>query len=385
MWMIAQEMHSIRFRFAIPLLLAIAITMLCAIEVKAQDDDTTYAGCQIVYVSDNQPRGISLVDPVTLERTVLTDREDDWGDFEPYWSPDGTKILFQRGVGDINFYPPQHEAFIMNVDGSGVTQITSIGTLDNQWSPSWAPDGQSIVLTVPYPRAIYRVDIGSGQATRLTPDSAIEHWEQGEGIRYRRGEEGALNIVDYDPVYSPDGQRIAFTSRRDGNSEIYVMNADGSEQTRLTENDAMDYRPQWMNGGQDILFISTRNGGQIYRIGYDGSDLVQLTDVSYRVVVFDVAPDENTIAYFVYNDGSATDLTQGGLYVMQSNGTGVSEVDDNIDPFVDSAWSPDGKQLLVSTNVYAEDLIVYDIDTFNRHRLIVGSQGDWQPVCSATD
>jgi Tol biopolymer transport system component len=387
MWMIEKGMYGTSLRLATPVLLAIAITMLCAIEGKAQDDDTTYAGYQVVYRSRDEPRGISLVDPVTLERTVLTDREDYWGDSSPLWSPDGTKILFRRGVNDLNFYPPQREAFIMNADGSVVTQITSIGTLDNQWSPSWAPNGQSIVLTVPYPRTIYRVDIGSGQATRLTPDSVIEHWEQGEGIRYRRGEEGAFNIVDYDPVYSPDGQRIAFTSRRDGNSEIYVMNADGSEQTRLTDHPAHDYQPQWINGGQDILFGSTRNGRQILRMKSDGSEVTQVTAGTDEIGGFVVSPDELRIAYLDYVQPEDPQSLSFDLHVMSINGDDVVELDRNILALSNRIdWSPDSEYVLIT--LIAEDghfLTQYHAPSGEKRVLIQGSDGDWQPACSATD
>jgi Tol biopolymer transport system component len=384
MWMIEKGMYGTSLRLATPVVLAIAITVLCAIAVKAQDDDATYAGCQIVYRSDNQPRGISLVDPVTLERTVLTDREDYWGDSSPLWSPDGTKILFRRGVNDLNFYPPQREAFIMNADGSVVTQITSIGTLDNQWSPSWAPNGQSIVLTVPYPRTIYRVDIGSGQATRLTPDSAIEQWEQGPGVPYLRGEDGVLKTVDNYPVYSPDGQHIAFSSWRDGNSEIYVMNADGSEQTRLTDHPAHDYEPQWINGGQDILFISTRNGRQILRMKSDGSEVTQVTAGTDEIGGFAISPDETKLAYLVYEGPQSLPFD---LRVMGINGDDEVVLDRDIHVLSNRVdWSPDSEYVLIT--LIAEDgyfLTQYHAPSGEKRVLIQGSDGDWQPACSATD
>ena len=63
-----------------------------------------------------------------------------------------------------------------------------------------------------------------------------------------------------DPSWSPDGRRIAFVSYRDGNREIYVMNADGSGQTRLTDNPAWDISPSWSSDGTRIAFYSDRDG-----------------------------------------------------------------------------------------------------------------------------
>ncbi len=60
---------------------------------------------------------------------------------------------------------------------------------------------------------------------------------------------GVTNLTnsddDFDPVWSPDGAKIAFYSKRDGNDEIYVMNADGTGYIRLTNNDASDWGPAW--------------------------------------------------------------------------------------------------------------------------------------------
>ena len=63
------------------------------------------------------------------------------------------------------------------------------------------------------------------------------------------------------PAWSPDGRRIAFHSKRDGNPEIYVMNADGSGVTRLTYNGARDLVTAWSPDGRRIAFYSNRDGG----------------------------------------------------------------------------------------------------------------------------
>jgi len=77
------------------------------------------------------------------------------------------------------------------------------------------------------------------------------------------------------PAWSPDRDRIAFTSDREGNGEIYIMNADGSRVTRLTDNPADDWYAAWSADGKRIAFTSDY---EIYVINIDGSELTNLTN-----------------------------------------------------------------------------------------------------------
>src|SRR5207249_4993650 len=85
--------------------------------------------------------------------------------------------------------------------------------------------------------------------------------------------------------WSPDGSRIAFSSSRDGNNEIYVMNADGTGQTRLTTTTASNLHPTWSPDGAKIAFSSSRDTGdedrqQIYVMNADGTGVTRLTNNS---------------------------------------------------------------------------------------------------------
>jgi len=101
-----------------------------------------------------------------------------------------------------------------------------------------------------------------------------------------------------DPAFSADGSRIAFVSQRDGNAEIYVMNADGTGATRLTNDPQPDGRPAFTPDGQALVFHSARTAGkqQIWVVNVDGTALTQLTRDSVNSAPT-VSPDGQTIAY----------------------------------------------------------------------------------------
>jgi dipeptidyl aminopeptidase/acylaminoacyl peptidase len=91
------------------------------------------------------------------------------------------------------------------------------------------------------------------------------------------------NQGDECPDWSPDGSKIVFDSYRDGNLEIYVMNADGSSQTRLTNNAFTDYDPAWSPDGSKIVFTSWgRSLGQIYVMNPDGTGQTNLSNNPFR-------------------------------------------------------------------------------------------------------
>ena len=195
------------------------------------------------------------------EATRLTDASrPNW---HPSWSPDGQQIAFGSGdeYGKIDIY-------VMNVDGSGVTRLTDDAGSDR--SPSWSPDGQRIAFnsdrgpqTGMYAKfEVYVMDADGSDVTQLTNQTGDRHGVFGS------------------PAWSPDGQRIAFSSAdENGNCDIYVMNADGSDLTRITDHSAGDYDPSWSPDGRLIAFSSGRDGGlsEIYVMNPNGSGVTRIT------------------------------------------------------------------------------------------------------------
>lgn len=177
------------------------------------------------------------------------------GDFNPAFSADGTKIVFVSSLdGDFEIYM---------ADPNGAQQIPLTNKSTSDSDPSFSPGGEKIVFV--RDGEIYMMDAvdinpadGNGDnLTNLTNNSAS----------------------DFRPAFSPDGTKIAFTSNRDGNLEIYVMDADGTDQTRLTNSAAAsDDDPNWSPDGSKIAFTSLRNGNyDIYVMNADGSEQKRFT------------------------------------------------------------------------------------------------------------
>lgn len=335
----------------------------------------------------------------------------------PAWSPDGRHIAFSHSS----------QLYVMNSDGSGLAHLGY-----NINCPTWLPDGRHIayflgstwVVRIDMDGQSHLVDGSGPTCTALHPDHnyirceanfrdansaawsansqqiAFESFSLDERDYeiYKMGPDGNLSRLthqpgpDTTPTWSADDQRIAFTSGRDGNREIYMMNADGSGVTRLTEHPANDWHPAWSPvaveikapvggavvtptvtpvvaaaGQGKIVFTCTMydykmnddgtfvthpaDGSKVFEpkmeiciINEDGSGLTRLSYHSHRNYARDPAwsPDRQQIAFSDDND----------IYVMSADGSGLTRLTNSPDRLDTSpTWSPDGQKIAFCSDV----------------------------------
>ena len=194
--------------------------------------------------------GIHVVGADGSGRRTLTRRGQ-----QPAWSPDGRKIAFVRS-GDI---------YVMNSDGSEPQSLTRNEASDSD--AAWSPDGRMIAFVS-----------GGDPSSALTPNQHVLTMNA-DGSGKRKLARG------FGPVWSPDGGKIAYVSERAGSMDVGVMNTDGSGQrtltrSTLTRSRAVAFIPQpaWSPDGRKILFVSDRDGLEaVYVMNADGSRQRRLT------------------------------------------------------------------------------------------------------------
>ena len=184
-------------------------------------------------------------------------------DSQPAWSPDGTRIAY------VSEFQGNSDVYVMNADGTGQTNLTNLPGLNRD--PAWSPDGDRILFTRDrgLTPEIYAMNSDGTSQTNLTEHGATDGWAS----------------------WSPDGGKIAFASNRHGDRQadplwmptlgtsIYVMKADGSGVTRLTNSTSTDVAPRWSPNGQWLAFTRVElEGPDVYIMRSDGSEMRFVVD-----------------------------------------------------------------------------------------------------------
>jgi len=216
-------------------------------------------------------------------------------EFDPTWSPDGKRIAYRHQSGD----DETTEIYVMDADGSHQTNLTRNDVAD--WGPDWSPDGDVIAFN-----SAMETDGFGLYGFVVTPDGT-------------EPERISDHYVEY-PAWSPDGSRIAFMAQEPDASgsnpdyNIFVMNADGTDLTRLTDAPGEDGWPAWSPDGSQVVFSSGRDDCSISQ----SADCLSTGDI-----------------------GPWADA-----WIMNADGSEQHRLTDGFAQFF--AWSPDGEAILVA-------------------------------------
>jgi Tol biopolymer transport system component len=249
---------------------------------------------------------------------VLLRREPvEWKDGSPAWSPDGKRLAFYS-ERDGN-----SEIYVMNADGSGVTRLTN--TEADEGYPAWSPDGLTITFDSDRDGnfEIYAMKPDGSNVRRLTTNAARDvsaSWSpDGSTIVFMSDRDGGFDLYKasaapgaaaervtrtgsaWFPVYAPAGGALAFHVGRD----VHTMPVNGGEPTRLTRDPANGMYPSWSPDGRSLAFMSWRNGRtEIFTMQANGSDQKKLMDVDRGDAVDPRwSPDGSRIAFVHLPDG----------------------------------------------------------------------------------
>lgn len=279
-------------------------------------------------------------------------------------------IAFEHYAGST---PPQ--IAVINADGTNLTPLPTDG---QAFDPAWSPDGTKI--------AYYLVNPDDYRPGALVTRGDI-YVMDADGSNPTRLTTDGQNL---DPAWSPDGTKIAFVSDPESEpAQIHVMDADGTNITPLTaaSDRGSSLDPAWSPDGTRIAFASSTPGDLafgIYVMDADGANPTELIAGEQRRSPA-WSPDGAKIVFTDIQGGSIYT----GVYVMDADGANVTRLtpSDDSSHYMDPAWSPDGSMIAVASDREENALRIFLMDASGRNLTRLGSEYGtgpaWAPSAAA--
>jgi len=264
------------------------------------------------------------------------------------------------------------EMYVYDVDRAWLTKLSS-DTASNQ-DPSWSPDGKQIAFTVwsDATAEIYTLDIDSGAARNISNSPSTQ---------------------EQFPVWSPDGTMIAFLSDQGSEFEgvlyLHVMDADGTNLRRLSDDRSQILDIQWSPDSREIAFFTRRLGGE------DNSHKITIVDVQTGASRFLIDDPEVILFWPRWSpDGTKLLFTMGRpvsghvyseLYIADLATNEITQVTHRRVSIMFPEWSPDGEQIAFVSNLDGDktsEIYLMNADGSNLHRLTRQEGNETMPVWS---
>jgi len=258
----------------------------------------------------------------------------------------------------VSYTDKSWQIWMMDPDGNNPVKLTTCGDSALYFNvyPSWSPATKKL--------ACYTNRDGNFEVYSIDADGS------------NQANLTISNFAEYFSDISPDGKKITFMSNRDGNNEIYAMDADGSNIKQLTVSKPVDERPRWSPDGSLIVFNTDRDGNhEIYVMSADGSNQRRLTTNDKWDGQARYSPDGNKIVFVSERDGNPE------IYTMDSNGNNQKRVTFNSAKDYAPCFSPDSKRIIYYSNLDGNDEIyIMNPDGGNQVRITNNTYGDQYPL-----